>query len=29
MLLMNIYAGFPSAINGTNILKDVVNERMK
>ena len=29
MLLMTIYAGFPSAINGPNILKDVVNERTK
>ena len=28
MLLMSVYAGFPSAINGTNILKEVVNERM-
>lgn len=27
MLLMTIYAGFPSAINGINILKEVVNER--
>ena len=27
MLLMTIYAGFPAAINGTNILKEVVNER--
>jgi 4-carboxymuconolactone decarboxylase len=29
MLLMSVYAGFPSAINGTNILKEVVNERTK
>jgi len=29
MLLMTVYAGFPSAINGTNILKEVVNEREK
>ncbi len=29
MLLMTIYSGFPSAINGTNILKEVVNERAK
>lgn len=29
MLLMTIYAGFPSAVNGTNILKEVVNERTK
>ena len=27
MLLMSVYAGFPSAINGTNILKEVVSER--
>ncbi|MDD3050960.1 MAG: carboxymuconolactone decarboxylase family protein [Candidatus Cloacimonetes bacterium] len=27
ILLMTIYAGFPAAINGTNILKEVVNER--
>lgn len=27
MLLMTVYAGFPSAINGTNILKEVVNEQ--
>lgn len=26
MLLMTIYSGFPSAINGTNILKEVVDE---
>ena len=26
MLLMSVYAGFPSAINGTNILKEVVTE---
>ena len=29
MLLMTVFAGFPSAINGTNILKEVVNERKK
>jgi 4-carboxymuconolactone decarboxylase len=29
MLLMSVYTGFPSAINGTNILKEVVNERKK
>jgi 4-carboxymuconolactone decarboxylase len=29
MLLMTVYAGFPSAVNGTNILKEVVNERAK
>jgi 4-carboxymuconolactone decarboxylase len=29
ILLMSVYAGFPSAINGTNILKEVVNERTK
>jgi 4-carboxymuconolactone decarboxylase len=29
MLLMTIYAGFPSAINGTKILKEVVTERSK
>nr|WP_294932669.1 carboxymuconolactone decarboxylase family protein [uncultured Flavobacterium sp.] len=27
MLLLSIYAGFPAAINGTNILKEVINER--
>jgi len=27
MLLMTIYAGFPSAINGTNVLKEVLEER--
>lgn len=27
MLLMTIYAGFPAAINGTNVLKDVIAER--
>lgn len=27
MLLMTIYSGFPSAINGINCLKEVVNER--
>lgn len=29
MLLISVYPGFPSAINGTNILKEVVNERAK
>jgi len=29
MLLMTIYAGFPAAINGTNVLKEVVAERTK
>jgi 4-carboxymuconolactone decarboxylase len=29
MLLMTIYAGFPSAINVTKILKEVVTERSK
>ena len=29
MLLMTVYSGFPSAINGTNILKEVINERAK
>lgn len=29
MLLMTVYAGFPAAINGTNILKEVVSERDK
>jgi len=29
MLLMTVYSGFPSAINGTNILKEVLNERNK
>lgn len=27
MLLMTVYAGFPTAINGTNILREVVTER--
>jgi 4-carboxymuconolactone decarboxylase len=27
MLLMTIYAGFPAAVNGTNILKEVIEER--
>lgn len=27
MLLMTIYSGFPSAINGTNVLKEVLMER--
>jgi 4-carboxymuconolactone decarboxylase len=27
MLLMTVYVGFPAAINGTNILKEVVRER--
>jgi len=26
MLLLSVYAGFPAAINGTNILKEVINE---
>ncbi|WP_239056618.1 MULTISPECIES: carboxymuconolactone decarboxylase family protein [unclassified Parabacteroides] len=26
MLLMTVYAGFPAAINGTNILKEVMME---
>lgn len=29
MLLMSVYAGFPSAINGTNALKEVLAERNK
>jgi 4-carboxymuconolactone decarboxylase len=29
MLLMSVYSGFPSAVNGTNILKEVVNEQTK
>lgn len=29
ILLMTIYSGFPSAINGTNALKEVLNERSK
>lgn len=29
MLLMTVYSGFPSAINGTNALKEVLNERAK
>lgn len=29
MLLMSVYSGFPSAVNGTNVLKEVVNERAK
>lgn len=29
MLLMSVFAGFPSAINGTNILKEVINERQR
>lgn len=29
ILLMTVYSGFPSAINGTNILKEVINERAK
>ncbi|MDL2222682.1 carboxymuconolactone decarboxylase family protein [Bacteroidales bacterium OttesenSCG-928-M11] len=28
MLLMTVYAGFPAAINGTNILREIVEERM-
>ncbi len=27
MLLMTVYAGFPAAINGTNILREVLEER--
>ncbi len=27
MILMTVYSGFPSAINGTNILKEVLEER--
>jgi len=27
MLLMTVYAGFPAGINGTNVLKEVINER--
>ena len=27
MLLMTVYAGFPSAINGTNSLKEVIEEK--
>jgi 4-carboxymuconolactone decarboxylase len=27
MLLMTVYAGFPAAINGTNVLKEVISER--
>src|SRR5690606_8821354 len=26
MLLMTVYAGFPSAVNGTNVLKEVMTE---
>ena len=29
MLLMTVYSGFPSAINGTNALKEILNERAK
>lgn len=29
MLLMTVYSGFPSAINGTNALKEVLAERNK
>lgn len=29
MLLMTVYAGFPSAINGTLVLKEIVKEREK
>lgn len=29
MLLMTVYAGFPSAINGTNSLKEVIEENKK
>jgi len=28
MLLMTVYSGFPSAINGMNVLKEVVNNRI-
>ncbi len=28
MILMTVYAGFPSAINGINVLKEVLNERL-
>ena len=27
MLLMTVYAGFPEGINGTNVLREVINER--
>lgn len=27
MLLMTVYSGFPSAINGINVLKEILNER--
>jgi len=27
MLLMSVYSGFPSAINGMNVLKEVINQR--
>ena len=27
MILMSVYAGFPSALNGTSALKDVIEER--
>ena len=27
MLLMTVYSGFPSAINGINVLKEVLSER--
>lgn len=27
MLLMTVYAGFPAGINGTNVLREVINER--
>lgn len=27
MLLMSVYAGFPSAINGINVLKNILNEK--
>ncbi len=29
MLLLTVYSGFPSAINGTNVLKSVLNERQR
>lgn len=29
MILMSVYAGFPSALNGTSALKEVIDERKK
>lgn len=29
MILMSVYAGFPSALNGTSALKEVIEERKK